>query len=415
MAEFSDYAWLTSDAATPWLTRAANDHRPALQQLAALRRDLTADRARLTVELAALRRRAAAKFGPLAERMFFTKTLLEQATDASIARYKASRLTAAGSNLRIGDYCCGIGGDLMAFVAAGSATGWDRAPVACLMAEANISLIGSRRSEPSSVRCADVESLNPQPGEAWHIDPDRRATGSRASQPAGYRPGPELIERWLERHSDGAVKLAPAAEPPPAWAARGEMEWISSHGECRQLVAWFGTPATSAGKRRATIVTRTNPDAGIAAAASFVGEARMPCDSCGEPGRYLFDPDPAVLASELLGDLAASLGLRTLGAGGAYLTGHQPLHHPLLSGLEVAECLPLRTGAIRRHLAARGVGRLEIKKRGVTVEPQSLRRRLKLAGSHEAVLVLTRIGRREVAIVAKRITPTGVSEPPVGG
>ena len=43
-----------------------------------------------------LRRRAAAKFGPVSDRMFFTRAGLEQATRAPVTERRAARLAAAG-------------------------------------------------------------------------------------------------------------------------------------------------------------------------------------------------------------------------------------------------------------------------------------------------------------------------------
>ncbi|HYO25204.1 MAG TPA: hypothetical protein VEQ85_09650, partial [Lacipirellulaceae bacterium] len=96
MAELDDYAWLTADEAAPWLERIANDGRPELQQLAALRRDLPSERARLVVEQTALRRRGAEKFGEHARAKFFTRQHLVQATDLWIGRDKARRRAASG-------------------------------------------------------------------------------------------------------------------------------------------------------------------------------------------------------------------------------------------------------------------------------------------------------------------------------
>jgi hypothetical protein len=56
------------------------------------------------------------------------------------------------------------------------------------------------------------------------------------------------------------------------------------------------------------------------------------------------------------------------------------------------------------YLSARGIGRIAIKKRGVAVDPESLRKKLKLRGDREATLVLTRIDKRETAIVAERLS-----------
>jgi len=58
---------------------------------------------------------------------------------------------------------------------------------------------------------------------------------------------------------------------------------------------------------------------------------------------------------------------------------------------------------LRRSLAARGIGRLEIKKRGADIDPATLRTRLRLKGPHSATLFLTRVGGRHTALLADRI------------
>ncbi len=55
------------------------------------------------------------------------------------------------------------------------------------------------------------------------------------------------------------------------------------------------------------------------------------------------------------------------------------------------EELPYRERALRAALRERGVGRLTIKKRGVDVVPEALRRALALRGPNEATIVMTRI------------------------
>ncbi len=390
VAETADYAWLTGEEAAAYLVRLADDARPELQQLAALRRELSVDRARLLVEQVALRRRAGEKFGDAAAKMFFTRVLLEQATDAWIARYKAQRFAAAGASA-IGDFCCGVGGDLLALAECGSATGWDLSDTACLLARTNL-------RGRAAIHCGNVEQCTPESGEAWHLDPDRRAAGRRTSAVDAYSPGPELIERWLRANPCGGVKLAPATDAPASWQAGAELEWITRDRACRQQVAWFGSLATASGRRRATVVDR---DGGHATLVGAADEVCLPTD---EPGQFIFDPDPSALAAGLLGALAARHGWSSLGVGGAYLTGDARVDEPLASGFVVKDCLPLRPATVASYLAERGVGRVEIKKRGVAVDPEALRRQLKLRGDNSATLVLTRIGRREAAIVAERFT-----------
>jgi len=406
MADYADYSWLVEGGGQQWLARLASDPRRELQHLAALRRDLSPERARLLVDQIALRRQAAAKFGAQAERMYFTRTLLEQATDSDIAHYKAARFAALGGDVRlVGDYCCGIGGDLIELAQVAPVVGWDRSPTARLMAEANLrAVVPEAVGRTARVGEADVEELTPAAGDAWHLDPDRRAAGQRTARVELYSPGPALVDRWSADNPDGAVKLAPAADPPQAWRTHGELEWISSRGECRQLVVWFGRLARQPGQRRATKILSTGVQA------TCIGAAHLPCNVAEMPGQFLFDPDPAVLAAGLLGQLASQYGLCTLGAGGAYLSGTAPLDEPLLAPFEVLDCVPLRVGDVARRLSARQVGQLEIKKRGVAIDPEALRRRLKLRGQAAATLILTRVGRRELAVIAQRAPTPGLNE-----
>lgn len=412
MANFDDYAWLTSDpAAQATLSAFAVDGRPELQQLNELRKSLSPERARLIVEQITLRRRAVTKFGPLAARMFFTPVQLEQATDREIASYKAERFARAGEGRLIHDYCCGIGGDLIAFAARGLAIGWELSPVARLLAEKNLAAAADANVGGSeamgSVREADVVTLTPAAEDLWHVDPDRRSDGRRSTTLEHHSPGPDVIDRLRSAAPDGAIKLAPGSEPPESWQREGELEWITSQRECRQLVVWFGQLARRAGQRSATVlISHQRGDVAayqVSETASFAGDSGESCSAIDEPQRYLYDPDPAIIAAHLLGAIANQYGLCSLSAGGAYLTGDEELADPLLSGFEIVESLPLRTAAVADWLSARHVGRVEVKKRGVTTDPEKFRRDLKLRGENEATVILTRAGKRQLAIIARRL------------
>jgi hypothetical protein len=53
--------------------------------------------------------------------------------------------------------------------------------------------------------------------------------------------------------------------------------------------------------------------------------------------------------------------------------------------------MPFSLKRLRSLLRSRGVGRLTVKKRGSAVEPEVLRRQLRLRGDEEATVVLTRV------------------------
>lgn len=405
MTEFTDYEWLVSSAAEPWLRRVDGCPDDDLTQLGRLRGELSPERARLIIQQSQLRRRANEKFGAAAAGMFFTRTHFEQATDIWIARYKANRFSGHGDVL---DLCCGIGGDLLGLAEQGDAVGWDRSPIARLLAERNVRAFhGGKALNRCRVCAGDVEDVSPEPDQPWHIDPDRRADGDRRTDPSGFSPGPETLVRLQQRSPFGAVKLAPATRPHGAWSQQAELEWISRGRQCRQLVAWQPGLTAVPGMRRATRV-RASGDEGPYRADSFLGDPRDEATIALSVGRYLSDADPAIHAAGLISSFAARLDLSILGPGGGYLTTDSAIDSPLAAWFEVIETLPLRERGVADFLRARGIGAVEIKKRGVDVDPEQFKHRLKLGGgSDEAVVLLTRIAQRRIGIIARRISSNG--------
>ena len=253
------------------------------------------------------------------------------------------------------------------------------------------------------MQTVDVTSFRVADCAAWHIDPDRRPEGRRTTRAVLHDPPPEAIERLLADCPHGAVKLAPAAVLPEGWESRAELEWTSSRRECRQLVAWFGNLAGRVGTRRATILSTTREPR------TFVGQADLPVPVAERIGRYVFEPDAAVLAAGLCGAIAAEFGLEAVTARAAYLTGEPAvtvLQDAALTCFEVLEVLPLRIKPVRQWLHDRGIGRVEVKKRGVDIDPQRLAAELEGPGEDHATLLIFRKREKTTAIIARRCHPS---------
>lgn len=396
VADVSDYRWLVSGEAAPFLNAPeAVTASPAA--VASLRKSLPAERAALVLETARLRLRAATKFGDVASAMFFTARGLEQATDRTVAAYKAGRFVQGAS---VADLCSGIGGDLAALAGRGPCRGVDVDPRIGILAEANV------RAQAGASEFIDrfvmidgrVESQHISDVGAWHIDPDRRPDGRRTTRVELHEPSLEQLESLRQINGNAAIKLAPAAELPEAWLAECEAEWIGRDGECKQLVVWFGDLARHGSRRCATIVDdplRVRTVVGR-------GDARM--SHAEQIGRYLFEPHAAVLAADLAADLACEHGLDALIPGGGYLTGDRPIvDDGALAAFEVVDSMPFDRRKVREWLAARNVGRLEIKKRGVEIDLERLRRELRLHGDAPGCLILLRRSDRVTAVLALRI------------
>jgi hypothetical protein len=396
-----DYRWLVSGAAEPWLARVreelADSDGPTAAMLSRLRKDLSAERAHLVVEQVELRRRAREKFA-LADQMFFTRKGLEQATDEQVAAAKAARFPTGA----VADLCCGIGGDSVALgrrtttrMASEELEAVELDPSVAVLAAANLRLHGC---ENMSVVTADAATFPVTDCAAWHIDPDRRAEGRRTSRVELYAPSLEELRRLLQQNSNAAIKLAPAAEAPVDWGQAAELCWLGSRGECRQQVAWFGTLARQAGQRSATIVDARGGERTIA------GQPDEPVPVAAKLGQYLYEPHAAVLAARLAGALCREHSLAAVSSGIAYLTSDVLIGEPACEAFEIRDVLPLDRKQLRAYCRERHIGRLEVKKRGVEIDPAKLRKAVIGAGDCEATLVVSRVLGAVQAIVARRIS-----------
>ncbi|TQL48890.1 hypothetical protein FB562_1997 [Homoserinimonas aerilata] len=336
-----------------------------------------------------LRARAVSKFGPFAERMLFTEAGLEQATRLGVAARHAGRFRAAGAT-RIVDLGCGIGADALAMAAIElTVTGVERDEVTAAVASYNLAPWPNASVVHSAAEDFDLAGYD----AAW-LDPARRSEKGRLRDPHDWSPSLDFAFGLAERMPVG-VKLGPGIDrgliPEDA-----EAQWVSVDRDVVELGVWFGALARP-GIRRSALIIRS--DGGS-------DELTAPGDSpdveVGTLGRYIYEPDGAVIRARLIGDLARSLGATMVSDDIAWLTADAAIDTPFATRFEVIERMPLDEKHIRRELSARGIGTLEIKKRGVDIDPAAFRKRLSLRGDGTATLVLTRVAGRRVALLARR-------------
>jgi len=120
------------------------------------------------------------------------------------------------------------------------------------------------------------------------------------------------------------------------------------------------------------------------------------------PGSTVYDPHPAVVAAGLVDALATSLGGERLTPGAAYLTG-RPASTRLAGRFTVETVTAFDRKGLVRVLRDRGVGLVEVKARGVAVDPDALARALSGRDGPPGTLLIVPDGRRTVAILARRV------------
>lgn len=88
----------------------------------------------------------------------------------------------------------------------------------------------------------------------------------------------------------------------------------------------------------------------------------------------------------------------------AYLTSDAALTSPFVQSFRVRETMAANPKAISAVLVREGIGTVEIKKRGVDIDPAAFRKKLTLKGDAAATLILVRIGNERRAILADRVS-----------
>ncbi|OBF81328.1 SAM-dependent methyltransferase [Mycobacterium sp. 852002-51163_SCH5372311] len=335
------------------------------------------ERAAVLVETTLLRRRAVPKLGELGPpydvtNWLFTDEALQQATAAPVARHRAGRLARHGG--RVHDATCSIGTELAALLAAGiRAVGSDIDPVRLAMARHNLgSAAGLCRADALAPVTRDTVIV---------VDPGRRSGGRRRFNPDDYQPGlGELMDRYRGR--DLVVKCSPGIdfEHLQRLEFDGEIEVTSFRGSVREACLWSAGLAARGVRRRASIL---DGDEQITDADSDDCEVRS-------AGRWIVDPDGAVVRAGLVRHYGARHGLWQLDPDIAYLSGDRL--PPGVRGFEVLEQLAFDERRLRQALTALECGALEVLVRGVRVDPDALRRRLRLRGDRQLSAVVTRIG-----------------------
>lgn len=338
---------------------------------------------------AKLRARASAKFGPFADRMLFTEAGLEQATRLNVAAQHAGRFSAAGLNW-IADLGCGIGADALAIAALElEVTAVERDEVTAAIAAYNLAPWSNARVEH-----ADAETFDLSGVDGVFLDPARRDGAQRLKNPTDWSPSLDFAFGLAERFPVG-VKLGPGIDRdliPPG----SEAQWISVDREVVELGVWFGAVARPGVGRAALVI-------GEHGAAELIAESDSADAESGSLGAYLYEPDGAVIRARLIGDLARSLGGRMLDPTIAYVTSDSEHRSPFAVGFRVLEDFPLDKKLLRREIAARGIGVLEIKKRGVDIDPAEYRTALAPKGEASGTLVLTRVAGKRRALLVERI------------
>lgn len=380
--------WLVGPDGAEALAEAAVWPDPSsLAAAQALRRRWAPEQSAAATRQVELRRRAAAKFGEHAAGLFFTSDGLEQATRRAVARWRAARFVAAGAS-RVVDLGCGIGADALAYADAGlDVLALELDPATAVLAQANL-------GERGRVIVGDAVALARellQPGDAVFLDPARRTARGRTWDLAQVSPPWTFVTKVL-RERLACVKAAPGiaqAEIPSAVAVTG----VEEHGDFVELSLWSGHPGWVPGSRTVVLLPE-----GVEQAL----EPR-PAPQVRGIGAYLYEPRPSVIRLNGTAQVAEIVAGWRVDPAVAYLTSDTLVATPLASAFAVERVLSFDERTLRAWAREAAIGTVEIKVRGLDVDPAALRRRLKPSGPNSTTVILTPTPEGARAVVARRV------------
>ena len=382
--------WLVSDQGRELL---AGDLDPdSLADASRLRRSLDAERAAAVLSQVALRRKAVTKFGSAAAGLFFTPAGLEQASRPDVARWRAQRFASEGAG-RVVDLGCGLGTDALALLSAGiEVRAVELDPVTAVFAEANLGI---------PVTVADATQVPIGAGEAIFADPARRTARGRTWKVADFSPPWDFVTGLLKGRT-ACLKLGPGV-PHAMLPQDCATTWISHRGDVVEASVWSG--AGTPGSRSALLLPGGLELSGKETAGTAAGEARRagrrekPGRRAGiVPGDLIVEPDGAIVRAGLTGVLASRLGAERIDPGIAYLRLESPCREEDLkrmreagacSAFRVLDVMAYHERTLKAWVRDHRIGRIEIKKRGIDVDPAVLRRRLRPHGDAAGTLILT--------------------------
>ncbi|PYE15598.1 hypothetical protein DFR67_110264 [Williamsia limnetica] len=337
------------------------------------------------VETVTCRRKAVGKLRH-PDRLLLTADALQQATAFQVAEHRAAEIADRYPDATVHDVTCSIGADLAALTAAegiAGAIGSDLDVVRLAMAAHNV----------PAATLARADALTPTSNADVVIaDPARRSGGRRSFRIEDTEP-PLLEVLAVYAGRPLVVKSAPGVDYRllrDRYGFAGEVQLVSLNGGVREACLWS---QPSPGVRRRATVIRT-------AGTSFeITDAADDAADVDDAGTWILDPDGAVIRAGLVRHFAQAHGLWQLDPQIAYLSGEEL--PPGERGWRVIEQLGFSEKNLKRRLAELECGTLEITVRGIDLDPDRLRKRLKLKGSRSLAVVITRIGRAGVMFICE--------------
>lgn len=369
-----------------------------LPRLTRLRQEFSPVEAGALLETAQLRQRAVTKFGEDAQRMFFIREALEQASDAKIRSWRVREAVSMGVK-SIVDVCSSIGSDALAFAQAGlDVLGIDKDTERVEIANLNASMLGlaSQARFVTADATEDWSQLLSTPTDMIFFDPARRVNDRRVYDVEKYQPPYSTIQKWTHGSQflqpNGVIlsKVSPGVELDQLRPYGGRVDFISVEGDLKEADHWV-MPHAEPFRTRAIL---------IQASEVLTWESHEDLEAVVDaPRQWVCEPDPALIRAGLVRDVARHWNGAQMDDMIAYITTDVKPRSNWVRSWPILDWMPFHVKRLRAYLREHDIGEVVIKKRGTAVTPESLLPQLKLKGNRSVTLFLTRYKDKQIFII----------------
>lgn len=342
------------------------------------REGLDVPQAAAVVGAALARERARARW-PDADRLVFTRSALEQASDPDVSAWRARRFA---DHPVVEDRGAGCGGDTLAIAATGAhVTAIDRDAARLTLLRHNAAV----RGVAVTTVVGDALDRPPPVDGPVHADPGRRVGDRRVRRLSEHQPSVPALADHLADVVTGpglAVVVGPGVDLDDPGLPRGaELEFVQLGRQLTEAVVWTGALRRDGATSTATVL----PDPSVRAAdGGPVHEpvtrsrgARGPRLTVGAVGDLLVEVAPAAVRARLHDELGAEVGARRLATRRALLTVDGDLPPSAWWRARPVEAvIPAGARAVRRWLRQADDRPVEIVLHGVDLDPAAFRREL---------------------------------------
>ena len=347
---------------------------------------------RAIAEQIACRRKAHNKLPELSKHnLFYTSLALEQASGERAACYKSGLQGMSGTRLL--DMSGGLGIDTIFFAERFDEVVYcERDAVVAKIAEHNFRELGI--SNVTVIHGDSVETLETFPDESFDlifIDPARREKGRRsAALEAGSPDVVSLHDMLLRKAHRFCVKASPALEIDGLDAKLPSLFQVivlSVERECKEILL-FCRRVHDAGKPFVVKAVSLKGDKeNVIVSEAWCQQQKSIAPT---PGRYLYEPDPAIIKARLTAFAAAQYGLQFINSRIDYLTSDREIGDFHGRSFRIITTIFFKPGRFTTFLKEQGIESASILRRDFPLSPDEIRRRYRLGENKETFLIFSK-------------------------